>query len=703
MQKYNVFLTCVTVLKFYMPTTKSSIFGVLFLVLLLMPGFRASAQTRQEQRHQDSLNALIKSTENRTDTVAAKILGDAAAGYVNFDSEYALKIATRAANLVTSASVTPLRIHVMIALADVCYADNKYPEAIKYYDTALTMARRIGANVEIAYALIGQSMIERDQGAMAKAFAKSLEAMEFAKKANDHRLTVTATMTLGLGYFAARDFVSSDSMYAVALQLCQGKDDDDLRAAIYNCRGILIDQMQQPQRAIETYRSGLALEQELGRSRRIGRISSNIALVFMRIDNFDSALAYQKVCLQQYEKTKYDAGLANSLSIIGMTQVKLGKFQDAIASAKRAIKLSEPSHFFQEMNYGYYVLTEAYSGLGDYKSALEANKQMAAIQDSMYNAASAEKLAELETAKKVQEIQALQHQKEQENIIRNALIAGALALAGFAVVLIRGNNRRKRDNARLAELNEKLFDANEELSLLTSEKDEILNIVTHGLKSQIFGVRSLADSITTTLLEDGSQQQQSSLVEMSRSISRSGTQMFSLVTNLLTVNSAEQGLMKPVPTKTDVADMVNKVCAEYKEIAAIKNIAIHLDADNKGSVFAHADASMLREVVENLISNAVKYSANNKSVSVRLKSNDRRLRIEVADEGPGISPDDMKKLFGKFARLSARPTGGEHSTGLGLSIVKKMVEAMDGKVWCESELGHGATFMVELPVVIVNV
>ena len=61
----------------------------------------------------------------------------------------------------------------------------------------------------------------------------------------------------------------------------------------------------------------------------------------------------------------------------------------------------------------------------------------------------------------------------------------------------------------------------------------------------------------------------------------------------------------------------------------------------------------------------------------------------MQDEGPGLSAEDQKKLFGKFARLSAKPTGGEHSTGLGLSIVKKMVEAMNGKVWCESELGQG--------------
>ena len=76
----------------------------------------------------------------------------------------------------------------------------------------------------------------------------------------------------------------------------------------------------------------------------------------------------------------------------------------------------------------------------------------------------------------------------------------------------------------------------------------------------------------------------------------------------------------------------------------------------------------------------------------------RLLSCEIQDEGPGLSAEDQKKLFGKFARLSAKPTGGEHATGLGLSIVKKMVEAMNGQVWCESELGQGARFVVQFPI-----
>jgi signal transduction histidine kinase len=102
------------------------------------------------------------------------------------------------------------------------------------------------------------------------------------------------------------------------------------------------------------------------------------------------------------------------------------------------------------------------------------------------------------------------------------------------------------------------------------------------------------------------------------------------------------------------------------------------------------------QVLENLISNAVKYSPPGKNIFVRLRQQSGAIRLEVQDEGPGLSGEDQKKLFGKFARLSAKPTGGEHSTGLGLSIVKKMVEALTGRVWCESEPGRGATFIVEL-------
>ncbi|MBD1209646.1 MAG: sensor histidine kinase [Ignavibacteria bacterium] len=113
-----------------------------------------------------------------------------------------------------------------------------------------------------------------------------------------------------------------------------------------------------------------------------------------------------------------------------------------------------------------------------------------------------------------------------------------------------------------------------------------------------------------------------------------------------------------------------------------------------------ADEFALHQVFDNLISNAIKFSPKWSKVVVRMvrhlsESGEAKVRIEIQDEGPGLTEQDKLKLFSKFARLSAKPTGQESSTGLGLSIVKRLVEAMGGQVWCESEHGKGATFIVE--------
>ena len=106
----------------------------------------------------------------------------------------------------------------------------------------------------------------------------------------------------------------------------------------------------------------------------------------------------------------------------------------------------------------------------------------------------------------------------------------------------------------------------------------------------------------------------------------------------------------------------------------------------------------VRQVFDNLISNAVKYSPQRTTVSIRAYAESGHACVAVKDEGPGISEEDRVKMFGKFARLTARPTGGESSNGLGLSIVKRLAEAMSGTVECRSVLGEGSTFIVRLPI-----
>ena len=108
-----------------------------------------------------------------------------------------------------------------------------------------------------------------------------------------------------------------------------------------------------------------------------------------------------------------------------------------------------------------------------------------------------------------------------------------------------------------------------------------------------------------------------------------------------------------------------------------------------------ADEKRLREAVSNLVDNAVKFSRMDSYIHITVVKLDK-LRIEVRDEGPGLTERDKALVFGQFQRLSARPTGGEPSTGVGLSIVKQVIELHGGKVSVESEEGKGATFVIEI-------
>jgi signal transduction histidine kinase len=247
-------------------------------------------------------------------------------------------------------------------------------------------------------------------------------------------------------------------------------------------------------------------------------------------------------------------------------------------------------------------------------------------------------------------------------------------------------------NTQLSFHNSQLDEQNQQLAALNHEKNELMSIVAHDLKNPIGAVRTMAG-----LIADGYVQTPK---ETADNIVNTANRMLALVGNLLDINRLESGAMAFHCVEIDIAPYLETTIWQYRHAAEKKNITFHYAAETD-STLALADEQAILQIIDNLISNAVKYSPEGKNIVVKIKDGLSEtisfLRFEVQDEGEGISNEDMKRLFGKFVRLSAQPTGGEHSTGLGLSIVKKMVEAMQGRVWCESDYGKGSTFIVELP------
>jgi len=261
---------------------------------------------------------------------------------------------------------------------------------------------------------------------------------------------------------------------------------------------------------------------------------------------------------------------------------------------------------------------------------------------------------------------------------------------------------RVRTHLELKHARDTIVRYGQELSRLNEEKSEFMGIAAHDLRNPLGAISGFAEII----LEEADSIQPSPADQFERSrremngcasrINDTSRRMLAMVQNLLDANRIERGEMQLALAATDLAAAVPPVVEAQRSRAAAKQQVIHLKSE-PAPLAVMVDPGVFVQVLENLVSNAIKYSPPGKSILVRLRKSPAAVRVEVEDEGPGITAEDQKKLFGKFARLSAKPTGGEHSTGLGLSIVKKMVEAMNGKVWCESELGKGATFFVEFP------
>ncbi|RJP63764.1 MAG: hypothetical protein C4539_15740 [Ignavibacteriales bacterium] len=230
--------------------------------------------------------------------------------------------------------------------------------------------------------------------------------------------------------------------------------------------------------------------------------------------------------------------------------------------------------------------------------------------------------------------------------------------------------------------------ANEELRDVNKLKSDLLSIAAHDLKNPLSAIIGFAEIMLEEFPLNSSE------YKMAKMIHDSSIIMLKLITDILDSAVVESTNLKMKIEMVDIAEIVERLVVENSHAANKKQQEIVFSVDKDYEI--EADPRWIREAIDNLISNAIKYSPKKKKIYVSITGNHNYLQVRVKDEGPGLTSDDMKNLFNKFQRLSAKPTGGESSTGLGLSIVKEIVKLHNGKIWAESEFGNGSTFIIEL-------
>lgn len=231
-----------------------------------------------------------------------------------------------------------------------------------------------------------------------------------------------------------------------------------------------------------------------------------------------------------------------------------------------------------------------------------------------------------------------------------------------------------------------------ELKEANNEKDFILQMVSHDLKNPLTGILLQSEIIKRYSMKNSDDY----LLEKVNFLIDNTKRMNLIINNLLefeSINSQEHRLI----TEINLNNLINSFKSAYKERLKIKNQELEIILPNE-EIIIKSNKDYLFQIIDNLISNASKFSNQGKKITIEVSVNSDICSIKIKDEGPGISDEDKPKVFKKFVKLSNKPTGNENTSGLGLSIVKKLCDLIGHKISFESELNKGTVFSVDIKV-----
>ncbi len=251
---------------------------------------------------------------------------------------------------------------------------------------------------------------------------------------------------------------------------------------------------------------------------------------------------------------------------------------------------------------------------------------------------------------------------------------------------------KSRFISQIHEQKTRIEQQNEELKRLDTLKNTFLGTAAHDLRSPLATIQMVAGLLREEWASLSDEMRQEFLKDIGEQAARSKQ----LLDDLLNISQIESGHLALHPEPVDLEEFFFDIVNRHAMLAAPKGTHVTLEQVAKGII--EVDLQRLRQVLDNLVSNAVKFSPPGSSVRVASLIEKGALCVTISDEGPGIKPEERGKLFKDFVRLSAEPTGGETSTGLGLAIARRIVEAHDGVIGVDSEPGGGATFWFRLPI-----
>ncbi len=612
------------------------------------------------------------------------------------DAQSALKIFQKIDNKEGEASVHNLFGAVYLKLS-------KFNEALDHQHKSLNLLESAGDKKSAANVLTNIGNIYQQLSQYDTALEFHLKAVNISEELGDKRNAARTLNNISAIYFYLGHHETALKYLKKALPIFEEIDEYSGLAQTLGNIGLIFQVFKRYDESLECLVKSLQVRQKIGDKNGIAHAVQNMGNVYNDLGDHKSALEYQKKALLFFEQLRDKAGQASVHLNIAKILGAIENYEQAIDSCVESLSIAEEIND-KELSFRVHEhCSSVYEKLKDFESSLFHYRRFSQIRDEVLNIEKQKAITAIEFR---YDMERVEREKEIYRL-KNVELASALVKIEQTNTALEEKTRSleaakeeievqqletMKVNHELEVANEKLQYTNDQLRKVNNEKNEIMSIVAHDLKNPLTGVLLAADSMKQYL----SLLTKRDILKYIDNIQGCSDSMMKLVSNLLDVRMLEDGKMHFERKLISLDDIAASIVDLYTTRANKKRINLHYSSEDARHLII-GDEERIREVIENLLSNALKYSPKQKDVWISLKSAGERVVCAVRDEGPGLTDDDKSRLFQKFVRLSAKPTGGESSSGLGLAISKKFVEEMNGRIWCESRFGDGATFGVEFP------
>lgn len=329
---------------------------------------------------------------------------------------------------------------------------------------------------------------------------------------------------------------------------------------------------------------------------------------------------------------------------------------------------------FEKIDSAYYYL-EKHKIIEDSLKHEQARGKIASFESDRFKA----KLDLLEKEKEISELKS----ERRANMLKFAIILIILVLVLFIVIYSR-YSLKKRTNKLLEETNQKLETANQ-------TKNRFFAIISHDLKNNLVAFQNISELLTENFDKIAEEKKHHLLVRLNKS----SANLNNILSNLLLWSKSQLDYIDFQAEEFSFDELVKEVCQNHQEMADGKSIILNNSIEENMQVVA--DKEMIRVVVRNFLSNAIKFSPESTTVSLFSEKKANELIIGVKDEGLGISKSHQEKLFSLQEKDKMPQKGSQMGSGLGLIICKDFIERHKGKIWVESEENKGSTFYFSIP------